>query len=321
MTKNKKELVPKSINNDARLSFTTPAILLATGNSTEHDLYLLDFYVKSIRHSFDAKAADVYACQAITLAKEKPYLMHAAIAQAACQINYLCPNETKYRVAESFHIQLASRGLRDAVESINGLKDSDAVLTTSMLINGIAFCEAEYREDERRAPPFRWLRVQLGLAQLLAITSPFHPESMWRWMFDASNAFQILEPPTNDLGRQIASFCGVTPDMSEEESIYAAPCQWLEPIVTRPPNKQYLLLYTRFIGSITNAFVDLLEERDEKALMIFAHWLALICSIDEWWAERRAKRECWKCCDALIGRLKGADLELIEFPAMACGYL
>ena len=316
-----KALIPRSLNNDASLTYTTPAILLATGNHTEYDLVLLDHFVQSINHSFDAREiADVYTGQAVELAKERPYLMHAAIAQAACHLNQVNPENPKYRMAEAFHIQLASRGLRDAVVSINGLKDSDAILTTSMLINGIAFCAAEYRDD-KRAPEWNWLRIQLGLGDLLSRTSPFHPESMWRFMFAASNAFQILEPPTNDLGQRISDFCGVTPEMSEEECIYAEPCRWLWPIITRPPNKDYLLLYTRFIGSITGPFVDLMEDRDEKALMIFAHWLALMCSIDEWWSVRRTRRECWKICDYLMRRLQGDDLSLLEFPAMACGYL
>jgi hypothetical protein len=316
-----KALIPKSPNADARLTFTTPAILLETGHHTEFDLVLLDHFVHSVTKSFDAEEmANVYTTKAIELAKEKPYLMHAAIAQAACHLNHVHPDEPKYRMAEAFHIQLASRGLRDAVVSINGLKDSDAILTTSMLINGIAFCAAEYRDDKQH-PQWGWLRIQIGLTDLLMRTSPFHPESMWRFMFAASNAFEILDPPTNDLGQRLSDFCGVTPESTEETCIYSEPCRWLWPIVTRPPSKDYILLYTRWIGSITNEFIDLMEARDEKALLIFAHWLALMCSIDEWWSVRRTTRECWKICDFLMGRLKGQDLELLEMPAMACGYL
>ena len=184
--------MPRNPNGDARLSFTTPAVLLQTGQHTEHDLILLNHFVKSVEVQLEGKpTAFVYTTKAIELAKEKPCLMHAAIAQAACHLNQVNPDEPKYRMAEAFHVQLSSRGLRDAVMSINGLKDSDAVLTTSMLINGIAFCAAEYRDD-RHNPNWTWLRIQIGLGDLLARTSPYHPDSMWKFLFAASNAFEIL---------------------------------------------------------------------------------------------------------------------------------
>jgi hypothetical protein len=247
--------------------------------------------------------------------------MHAAIAHAACHLNHLNPEESKYHVVEAFHIQLASRGLRDAVASINGLKDSDAILTTAMLINGIAFCAAEYRDD-KRVPQWGWLRIAIGLTDLLIRTSPYHPESMWRFMFAASNAFEILEPPSNnELAQRLSDFCEITEESTEENCVYFEPMRWLWPIITRPPNKAYLLLYLRFVGSITSEIVDLLEARDVKALLIFANWLALMCSINEWWSTRRTTRECWKICDYLVTVLKDDDLELMELPARACGYL
>lgn len=323
-SKANKALVPKNPGGDSSLTFTTPAILLNTGHHTEFDLVLLDHFVKSVHAQIGQKeTARVYTTMAIDLAKERPYLMHAAIAQAACHLNQVNPDDPTYRMAEAFHIQLASRGLRDAVVTIDGLKDSDAILTTAMLINGIAFCAAEYRDDAR-APggaQFGWLRIQIGLTDLLMRTSPYHPESMWRFMFAASNAFEILEPPSNDLGRRIADFCRVTARDTEGNCVYAEPCRWLWPIVTRPPNRAYLPLYLRFVGSITGAFIDLLDARDERALLVFANWLALMCSVGEWWSVRRTTRECWKICDYLMKRLKGADLELLELPATACGYL
>jgi hypothetical protein len=296
-------------------------VLLDEGQHTEHDLFLLDHFIKMTTPQFEnKKVADVYTTRALDLAKEKPYLMHAAIAQAACHFNQIKPDEPRYRLAEAYHIQLASRGLRDAVAVINGLKDSDAILTTAMLVNGITFCAAEYR-DEKREPQWWWLRIQIGLTDLLIRTSPYHPESMWRFMFAASNEFEILEPASNDLGVKLAAFCGITEASTEENCIYFEPIQWLNPIITRPPNKCYMLLYLRFIGSITSDFVDLLQTRDIKALLIFANWLALMCSINEWWSVRRTTRECWKICDYLIKVMDPEDLHLLELPAKACGYL
>ncbi|KIW00401.1 uncharacterized protein PV09_08110 [Verruconis gallopava] len=316
-----KALIPRPSIDGQRLKFTTPFVLLHTGQHTEHDLLLLDHFVKSTTKDLQGQNATfVYATKALELAKEKSYLMHAAIAQAACHLNQLNPDDPKFRMAEAFHTQLASRGLCEAVNRINGLKDSDAVLTTAMLVNGISFCSAEYRDDEF-VPQWWWLRVQLGLRELLARTSPYHSESMWKSLFDASDSFQICEPPTNDLAQRIADFCGISDSSTAENCVYFEPVRWLWPIVTRPPRKKYLLLYLRFIGSITNEFVDLLEARDEKALLIFGHWLALMCSINEWWSVRRTRRECWKICDFLLNKLRGPDLELLEFPAQACGYL
>jgi hypothetical protein len=71
---------------------------------------------------------------------------------------------------------------------------------------------------------------------------------------------------------------------------------------------------------MTPAFVDLLERHDTRALLLFAHWLALMCSIDQWWSRRRTTRECRTICEILVKQMGVEDLHLLERPARACGH-
>jgi hypothetical protein len=294
---------------------------------TGHDLYLINHFTQWTVHSFQSpEAAMVYCTQVLDLAKEFPYVMHAMIAVAACNLQHLGIEARQYRLPEAFHCHFACRGLRNAVTSINGQRESDAILTTSMLLNLLTFCAADYRDEppfsvgESQEPRWDWLRVQIGLTQLLTQTSPYHPESIWMFMFAATNNFEITGPPQNNLGGQLADFCGLDENTSSDDNPYSDPIELLTPIVAREPSNEYMLLYLRTIGGMSAKFVNLLEEKDIKALLLFAHWLGLMCSIDQWWCVRRTRRECWTICDILSRKLDSDSMILLEFPANACGY-
>jgi hypothetical protein len=294
---------------------------------TEHDLYLIHHFTQWTVHSFQSpESAAVYSNQGLSLANRFPYVMHAMIAVTACNLQHMGIDARQYRLPEAFHFYLACRGLRKAVATINGPKESDAVLTASMLLNALTFCAADYRDEPpfstlgHQGPRWDWLRVQIGLTQLLAQTSPYRPQSIWNFTFQATDNLEITEPPRNNLGEQLAHFCGLDGNSKPEESPYLEPVRLLTPILARKPSLDYILLYLRTIGGFSVRFVDLLEEEHTRALLLFAHWLGLMCSIDQWWCVRRTRRECWTICDILSNRLDSDSLALLKFPAGACGY-
>lgn len=305
---------------------SAPMVLTETSavQHTEHDLYLLHHFTQVTAPAFGSpEHTIVYSIQALSLAKEYPFLMHAMIALAACHLQHLDIDARRFRKAEAFHCQYASYGLRNSVTSIKGVKDSDSILTTAMLLNTLTFCVADYRDDEiggRCEPQWDWLRIQIGLTDLLSRTSPFHPDSIWMFTFSATKTFQFTEPPSNDLDKRLANFCGVDETSTSENNIYFDLVERLSNVVVREPSFQYLLLYLNAVGAISHQIISLLEAKDTKALLLFAHWLALMCSVDQWWCVRRTRRECWNICEILSKSLDPKQLDLLLRPAAACGF-
>lgn len=307
---------------------SSPAVLTSKSSGishTKYDLYLIDHFVKRSARYFELpEMPGIYSIQALDLAKQYPYLMHAMIALAACHLQHLGIDARCYRLPEAFHCQMATRGLCNAVASINGAKESDAVLTTSMLLNPLIFCVADYREDEAvttESPRWDWLRIQIGITDLLYRTKPFHPESMWLPMFISQHQIRITEPPKNDLDIRLAAFCNINPDSTAQNNPYFEFWEQLAPVVTRTPGLQYIRLYVNAVGGITHTLIGLLEGRDERALVLFAHWAGLMCRVEIWWSEKRVRRVCWAACEILDRVLVGRERELLERPAEACGFV
>lgn len=295
---------------------------------TDYDLFLLHHFCSSTAQGFEsAGTTGIYSMQVVQLGTEHPYLMHAILALSACHLQHIGIEAPQYRLPESLHCHFASRGLRSAVAVIEGQKQSHAVLSTAMLLNTLTFCVADYRDEPRlspqnsRGPSWDWLRIQTGLTSLLSKTAPYHGESIWRVVFRASNTFKITEPPVNNLDDDLRVFCGVNEQSTSENNPYLDVLELLGPLVTRTPTSEYLLSYLRPVGGMSSTFVTLLEQQDIRALLLFAHWLALMCSIDHWWCVVRTSRECWKICELLSRRLDSRDTHLLNIPARACGYL
>ena len=293
---------------------------------TAHDLLLLDHFVNNIGTSIAGPEYErTFTVDVLDIAKEVPFLMHSMIALAACHLQHTMIDGRMYRMPEALHTQLASQGLRQAIGLLKDVRDMDSVLTSSMLLNCLSFCYADWKDDEeemeRRRPSWQWLRIQMGIKDLLIQTRPFHAESIWMPMFTATNTFAITETPHNDLDSRLARFCGITSSSTSETCPYFDFYTQLAPLVTRMPSVYYLRLYTNAVGGINYGFIEMLEKEDSKAMMLFAHWLALMCSCVSWWITRRTSRECWMICWIFDERVKGDNRMLLERPVQACGYV
>ena len=243
---------------------------------TPHDLVLLNFFVeKSGSLVLGPEYSNVFTVQALVIAQEVPFLMHAMLALSACHLLHSVPDKRPYQLAEALHAQLGSQGLRQAIAHMNSAKDMDSVFTTAMLLNCLAFCYADWREDEsepqRTRPSWQWVRIQTGIRDLIMETKPFHSESIWMPMFIASDMFAITDPPDTTLDAQLADFCGITPDSTSVENVYFEFHEQLAPLVARETDLRYIRMYTRAFGGVDLRYIKLLEQEDTKALMLFVH--------------------------------------------------
>lgn len=308
----------------------TPAVLASYTSEisyTKYDLYLLDHFVKRVAPYFEMiqspAVRGIYSGKAVELAKQYPFIMHAMIALSACSLQLASFDGECYRLPEAFHCQLATRGLRDAVVCFKGVNDADAVLTTAMLLNSLTFITADYLDRTSADGSLRWdwLRFMIGITELLYRTKPFHPESMWLPMFNAVNNFTITELPQNDLDIRLAAFCNITPDSTAQNNPYFDFWEQLAPLVSRTTRAEYVRRYINAVGGIDHSFIELLDKKDARALILFAHWAGLMSQASSLWVAKRMKSICLNLCTMLEKSLKGADRELLNRPAEACGYV
>ncbi|KAL1595853.1 transcription factor [Paraconiothyrium brasiliense] len=266
--------------------------------------------------------AEILSSKAVELGKEHPIVMHAMLALSACHLQGLGCRTQPYRMTETFHCQHAIRGLQKAVVSFNGVEEADSVLTTSMLLNSLVSSSEEYLSYSQDTGELQWgwLRFQIGITDLLMRTKPFHPQSIWLPMFLSSKQPLVIGDPCNELDRQLADFCAIEENSTAEDNPYFDFWKQLGPLVVRIPGPQYLRWYVEAVGGIDIRFINLLEEEDLPALMLFAHWVAMMCCLETWTITRRLSKICLKICEILRPRLKMSDLYLLHNPAKTVGF-
>jgi len=240
---------------------------------------------------------------------------------------HLCHHGAKdYRNTGLSHLNAAIPKFN---ESLNGglipPKESPHILYTAMLITLHSFCiDSKSVTDSWvfSSSPDRlaWLVVQRGLAPLFGQTQKYHTDSFM------TPVFNIIDGPRSaaeGLPTKLLLMCGYKPDATEHElqnNPYVPPLQALNALMPLERNMPNLLKYLRFLAGIDNTFFMLVSQNDPKALLIIGYCFALMCDIELWWTQPRARRDCWAIC-SFLDQLGNNDIrQLLQFPASACGY-
>jgi hypothetical protein len=293
-----------------------------------HVSQLLDHFT-----SMDVPWAGSPQCQRITqtwgltLAVTNTFILHGILALSAAHLHFLYPKENKYRLAASIHYGLSLTGFASSLsEQVSG-KNADALFACCYLHAMLAF-HYKRRADE---PPvkdndFAWLRLMKGIPilQRTNILRPHLTKSLWMPVFMESGAFSpktgpLPEPTVPD---QIADpeiealriECGVTPTDSTEgdENPYATPIAHLNKLSGMTIDSSKIGPMMVFIGRMPEAFVQLLEKMDVRAMKILRVWCRMATGVEQWWCQRPAEEE-YERLGEVIGGLTG-EMEAMLTP-------
>lgn len=77
--------------------------------------------------------------------------------------------------------------------------------------------------------------------------------------------------------------------------------------------------YLVFIEGVNQCLLERLKDLGPRSLILFAHWLALLCTCDLWWCKERAMTACWLIYHHFDTALPEMRSWLVE-PANASGY-
>lgn len=266
----------------------------------------------------------------LNLPFQTPFLMHGIIGLATTHLCSVLPDNNTFRVNEAFHWQQSIVQYSKELSASVNEQNMDKLYSTCIVLTVHAFYLEEFSPRSSFVfstdpTALNWLLLQGGLRYLLDRTQPWLTQSMWWATFMESHDCNInLEdhrPGRADLDPDFADICGIT----EICTTTSNPCLWplrmltnLLPLKRGPDSRQQ---YFMFMGRLETPYTDLLLRKDTAALLILSYWLALMCKVNEWWAETRVRSECTAVCMWLEDSEDPRVLRLLEFPASCCGYL
>jgi hypothetical protein len=184
---------------------------------------------------------------------------------------------------------------------------ADALVMTSMLLNILAFAYVEndspqsswvFSTSDSRLD---WLKVAMGLKPLLYSTRPWRKESTLKPIFEASDdewksfaTYGIALDGVPDEWMQLIFADDPSVPLSTRRrdfNIFREPVRLLAKLRHTEPSMENVFKFTQFIGSLDPPFLQLLLDREERALFVFGYWFGLMCPFEIWYCSRRVKRD------------------------------
>jgi hypothetical protein len=232
------------------------------------------------------------------LAFDHDALLYSIYTFAALHLSKLEPNNQEFADAYRHYLELTIKTHRDQVANLNG-SNADATCIVSNTLRSCVFAVMEARNRDPYTPPITWLSMtksasgvyteawkwisddETSIARALWKATPQLRD--WDAMFAEGNRKnlnhllqrtsedEVLEPWDEDIAKAYASTVsyigGVKIAIEESE---------LEP--------HYFRRVVTFAMYIERRFIDLVEERRPRALVILAHYFALVTTLKRiWW--------------------------------------
>ncbi|KAF7557101.1 hypothetical protein G7Z17_g968 [Cylindrodendrum hubeiense] len=287
---------------------TIPAACVSPRGATPVDSLLHHYY-----QNYEAISGGI--CLPVwSLPGEHGYLLAAVLAVSACHLRHHAAHPREHEIAECHQQRVALEGFQAALLQRVDQERSDAMLTTAMFLNLMAFAFVDdarvsaswvFGSDRAR---LGWLSLQLGLKPLLMATARFRDASALQPMFEASGTgWQTLS--SADLGfTSIPSrWTGLLRPCTADRlgpGILREPLRALAESRLTAAEPCNIFIYLQFVGKLGPEFVELLHHQDDRALWAFGYWLGLLGRFRLWWLRRRVERDFGAIAMHLRRRLK-----------------
>jgi hypothetical protein len=169
-----------------------------------------------------------------------------------------------------------------------------------------------------------WLLIQGGINCILAHAAPYLEQSIWLGVFmeseDEHHTFDNHTPGREGLHAGLANLCDIDDTTTENDNPYHWPLRLLSPMLKLEATGKNIGILGFFIARLSPEFINLLLQKDTKALVILCYYLGKMCLLKHWWIHSRSWSECRAICMYLENSQDPRVLKLLEFPAELCGY-
>ncbi|KAA8895756.1 hypothetical protein FN846DRAFT_968118 [Sphaerosporella brunnea] len=246
------------------------------------------------------------------LAVHHPFLMHALLAIAALHLQSTEADHSKgahYITAAAHHHEHAVRGMAATLAHLSR-ENCDALVVTACLVVIYSFVSSRIEDAQRPLDAGRiasWVPLLRGVHSIL--------KQAWSWVtggplsplirqYELSSATEGLDPETEGLLQSLYRLCtDRSLPGSEELSDTTTSTAYFSAIAELRKSFVTISQWESVIGSIfvwpitaADKYVELLESKRPRALVIFMHYCALFTLVEEfWWNKGSALFELRRC--------------------------
>ncbi|KAF5641530.1 hypothetical protein F52700_3318 [Fusarium sp. NRRL 52700] len=239
------------------------------------------------------------------MAFAKPYLMDAILSMAAFHLRSSVPDDKSLVQASYFYSTSSLVAYCASLESGITPDSAEALSMTAVLIAFQAIASRLFIRDDlgsnpdnyptHYTPPISWFYYFQGVQTVVAAS--------WLWIRDSANVKAVIADPVFqlDLYPQASNsfFSYLLEDLEEELSTE-------DPLLAKVTAQAYLhavrvigwahqeidaAATLSFLTTVSSRFVELVEAKRPRALVIFASFFALLKRMDAWWLRDIARRE------------------------------
>ena len=246
---------------------------------------------------------------ALRLAQDAPFLLHAILAYSSEHLRILKPSDRPYWQAAIYHRQRGLQLYRKALGRSVNRENMDAIFAACMLFAVLAYTSDDTQEGisfvHSSNPSYiSWLAVQFGFLRLKAAPNlkPHLDTSVWRNLFQESDEIRAnydTRQGTVGLPGPWIELCGIDESSTDETNPYHAALRACLSLMVTDAAAEAFTKFISFPGRMRPEFFKLVRTKDPVALLIVSHWLSKMCEADWWWCRERARRECCAICEYL----------------------
>ncbi|KEF51002.1 uncharacterized protein A1O9_12928 [Exophiala aquamarina CBS 119918] len=275
-----------------------------------------------------------------TIAIETPHLMHALHGVAATHLGHLLPasqhpvQNNQSKLAAAYHWQRCIQLFRAELQAGPTRQNMDALISTIMLIATHQFMLSEPCPDlsqsfvfapaDQREARLTWLFIASGFQGLWSALGDNIEYSVWLPVLQDSDlknfkSRTLMQPSGDETHDLFLELCEAETATTAEENPYYPTLESLLYLRRMSPSKNAFNKLVNFLGVIDHKLHRRLIIRDKRALLILAHWLGLMCEIQQWWISGRSQAECLAITTFLMDDPDIRVRKLLEYPARIAG--
>jgi hypothetical protein len=269
----------------------------------------------------------------LQLSLTAPYLLHSIAAFSASHLSLSRPNQKKYSMAAILHYERSLTSYSIELRTHLDASNADSIIGCSHLQTMLAFGNVyQSLASFSGGGEFAWLRAMRGVTILWDTPNlrPHLENSIWyRVCIDTrasdSSVCNHTEPDETNLWASHTStvlhqLCDRGPNPGIQENPYQVALSHLCPLMRGDIGQGTIGPFMFLIGSLPSSYIELLDRKDPRAMLILCYWSTFLSQIDQWWITRSAKIVCTRLCKYLDTIPDSRIHDLLRFPASKCGY-
>ncbi|GJC81046.1 hypothetical protein ColLi_03884 [Colletotrichum liriopes] len=305
---------------------------------TPNDVRLLErFQKRTILSIGTPTSKQIYEKKTLPMAFRHSFVMHTVLAMTHLHDISLTPFATpQTRASLAYHFHRGASLLHRKLSSPILPSERDALWLAASFVGIASFANVVDIACPGDAWPLRescpsdldWMKLSDGKKQVWRLTDPMRSSGVFRDVANELHARAMREVMVPDdvdqwecLPEGFAELYRLREDPTCANPYFAAAealvACWGAPGSAEPESRETVAPILGFFNKLDARFRRLLEEKDDKAMLMLSYWYARVCDRRHWWMWRRAVLETRAICEYLERRWKGRwEVKLVEIPKM-----